>query len=441
MKKIFFFLLFCFPLFLFAQKNLLQSGPMVGYSEMMEVQLWAQTTEKAKVQFKYWPIDNMEDIHFTEKVNTYKITGYVAKVIADEVLPGKKYNYTLMINNEEVSLNYPTEFQSQVLWQYRTDPPPFSIAVGSCAYVNETEYDRPGSPYGSNYQIFESIHEDRPDAMLWLGDNTYLREVDWYSKTGVIHRYTHTRSLPEMQPLLASTHHYAIWDDHDFGPNDSDRSFIHKDLTREVFNNFWCNPTSGIKGEGITTQFQWADIDFFLLDNRTFRAPNYLKEGEKPLLGKEQIDWLIDALVKSRAPFKLIAIGGQVLNSAPVYENYIHHHEKERTYLLKRIQEEDIKGVVFLTGDRHLTELSEMTTPTGLKIFDLTVSPFTSGPATKVTENNENLVDGTLVLQHNYGILNFSGSQKDRQMEINIYDANGDMLWQKTIKASEWYKK
>jgi len=53
-------LLFAFLLVgsqLIAQADLLQSGPMLGYSEMKEVLLWVQTKEKAKVQFAYWPKD------------------------------------------------------------------------------------------------------------------------------------------------------------------------------------------------------------------------------------------------------------------------------------------------------------------------------------------------------------------------------------------------
>ena len=64
--------------------------------------------------------------------------------------------------------------------------------------------------------------------MLWLGDNIYTREVDFYSLSGYQKRYTHTRNIKEMQPLLSNTHHYAIWDDHDYGPNNTDRSNIHK---------------------------------------------------------------------------------------------------------------------------------------------------------------------------------------------------------------------
>ena len=32
----------------------LQSGPMVGYSDMREVMLWAQTKQPANVQIRYW---------------------------------------------------------------------------------------------------------------------------------------------------------------------------------------------------------------------------------------------------------------------------------------------------------------------------------------------------------------------------------------------------
>ena len=95
--------------------------------------------------------------------------------------------------------------------------------------------------------------------MLWLGDNIYLREPDWNSWTGIIHRYTHDRATPQLQPFMASVHNYAIWDDHDFGPNDSDKSFWNKNLTLKAFKLFWANPSYGTGDiKGTTTSFQWA---------------------------------------------------------------------------------------------------------------------------------------------------------------------------------------
>ena len=159
-------------------------------------------------------------------------------MIADQVIPGKKYKYEVYINNYKIERNYAMEFQTQELWKWRTDPPDVKFIIGSCSYINEPEFDRPGKPYGSNFEIFNSINKKNPDFMLWLGDNTYLREPDWNSRTGFIKRYSHTRAFPELQPLLASTHHYATWDDHDYGPNNSDGSFWLKETASEIFKLF-----------------------------------------------------------------------------------------------------------------------------------------------------------------------------------------------------------
>ncbi len=419
-----------------AQKALLQSGPMVGYSEMREVLLWVQTKQSAKVQIAYWEPTQPNQKMMTDAVATQKQTAFTAKLIADQVQPGKRYNYQLLLNDKPVELGYPATFQSQPLWQWRTDAPDFKIALGSCAYVNEPPYDRPGNPYGGDYHIFTSIYQMQPDVMLWLGDNVYLREADWYTRTGILHRYTHSRSLPELQPLLASTHHYAIWDDHDFGPDNSDRSFLHKDKTFEAFQLFWGNPSYGINSKpGITSFFQFNDIDFFLLDNRYHRSPDLRITGESELLGEEQLEWLIDGLVNSKAPFKMIAIGGQVLSTAAVHENYIHFYAEERDYLLKRIEEENIKNVIFLTGDRHHTELSQLVNNKGNTIFDLTVSPLTSGTSTNVETTNLLRVEGTLVQQRNFGWLEFSGKRSERILTMRIFDANGKELWNRSIRS------
>ena len=422
----------------FAQSNLLQSGPMLGYSEMKEVLLWVQTTDEADVQFAYWEKEKPKPTaKLTAKIRTASADAYTAKLIADQVEPGRTYNYELRINGKTVNLPYPTVFSTQTLWQWRTDPPNFTVALGSCTYINEEAYDRPGKSYGGQYEIFTSIYEKSPDAMIWLGDNTYLREVDWYTMEGIQDRYTNDRSVKEMQPLLASTHHYAIWDDHDFGPNDSDRSFLHKDKTLKTFTDFWGNPTYGLPGQkGITSAFKYNDIDFFLLDNRYHRSPNHRKTGERTILGKEQLQWLIDALSSSRAPFKMVCIGGQVLNTAGVYENYANHHWEERALLLELLETEEIKNVIFLTGDRHHTELSKYVNAKGNTIYDLTISPLTSGTGGPSEEEiNALRVDGTVVSQRNFGMLEFSGERTARELKMTVYDTAGKELWTRTIQA------
>jgi alkaline phosphatase D len=340
------------------------------------------------------------------------------------------------VNGAPVQRPYPLRFQSQILWQWRIDPPAFRIAVGSCFYVNEPRYDRPGNPYGGDYQILAAIARTRPDAMLWLGDNAYYREVD-YTRAGMLHRYTHTRSFPELQPLLGSVHHYAIWDDHDYGPNDSDRSWFLKETAREVFQLFWGNLTFGMGSDpGITTMFRWGDVEFFLLDDRYYRTPNRRRSGPRRILGPEQLEWLIDALTYSSAPFKFVAIGGQVLNPRPEFETYSRISPNERQELLDRITAENISGVVFLTGDRHITELTKIDRAGHYPLYDLTVSPLTAGPHTEGTINPA-AIPGTFVNQRNFAVLDFSGRRTDRSMKITVFDTNGRELWTRTIRAAE----
>lgn len=436
--KTFFKLIFL--LFIFqghAQNNQLQSGPMVGYCEMKEALIWLQTKEKATVRIEYFTIDNPKQVFSSEKYSSEKENGYTYHVVLDKLQPGKKYKYNVFIDNKKVSLPYETSFLSKKLWLWREDAPDFTVAVGSCSYVNEPDLDRPGKGYGSGYGIFESISAKNPDIMVWGGDNTYLREADWDSKTGIYHRYSHSRAIKEMQPLLAKTQNFAIWDDHDFGPNDGDRSFYNKYITQQTFKDFWGNKSYGMhpsQVEGTYSTFNWGDAQFFLLDNRFFKSPNDRKTGEKVMLGKEQLEWLIDGLSASKASFKVIVIGGQVLNSLADFENYSNYPE-EKEKLLKEISDNKIRGVLFISGDRHFTELSMLNREGAYPLYDWTVSPLTSGVASEKAskENNTNRVADSFFAQNCFGIIGFSGDKDNRQMKLTLFDKEGKELWNKVI--------
>ncbi|RMG67907.1 MAG: alkaline phosphatase family protein [Bacteroidetes bacterium] len=413
--------------------DLLLSGPMVGYCEMREALLWVQTNGPAQVHFEYTAGPG-SPVFKTPTYVTGAAEAYTARLIADQVKPGTRYTYQLFINNVEVSRPYPLTFQTPPLWSFRTDPPEMKIALGSCAYINDEPYDRPGTPYGGDYRIFESIQRAQPDMMLWLGDNNYLREADWFSRTGIIHRYTHSRAVPEMQALLASTANYAIWDDHDYGPNDSDYTYRDKKETLRAFQLFWGNPSYGLPGEGgITSSFVWGDAEFFLLDNRYFRDPNR-KPGVRTILGESQLQWLLDALVSSNATFKFVCIGGQVVNDAAEFENYARIAPAERTRMLETITDAGIRNVIFLTGDRHHSELS-LYEDEGVKIYDFTASPLTSGPHDASDEANTLRVEGSHVGIRNYGIMEISGPRTARALRFSLYDTDGKALWSHEIKA------
>ncbi|HEY0978129.1 MAG TPA: alkaline phosphatase D family protein [Flavobacteriales bacterium] len=413
------------------------NGPMPGYSECFGTAIWMQCQGPCSARLEYRPEggDGPYAIMPTKIGDPGKAYAMTFDITAVE--PGRTYEYRVFVDERLLVTPEPLFFHTQGLWKWRSDPPDFTVATGSCAYINEPPYDRPDGPkgpYGGGYTIFNSIADQRPDLMLWLGDNAYLREPDWGTWNGILHRYTHTRSTPELQRLLRSTHHYAIWDDHDFGPNDADGSFINAALTREAFDLFWPNPQGHAPGtKGITTSFSYSDVDFFLLDDRTERISAKMRTSEPTILGDAQIEWLIQALRYSDATFKMVALGGQFLNDAALFENYA-TVPAERQRIIDRITAEGITGVVFLTGDRHFTELSEMRLTNGNMLYDLTVSPLTSG-AYAPQEENHLSVPGTRVAERNFGLLRFTGPKGDRTLTITVHSTEGEVIWEQRIKA------
>lgn len=419
----------------------LRSGPMVGYSEMTGVQLWVQTTRSAAVRIKYWPVGNVKRSRTTDPFVTRSERAFVAHVPIDGLTPGTRYEYQLLIDGKTVSRPYPLQFQTQALWQWRTDPPAFSVAIGSCLYVNEAEVDRPGKPYGSDERILGTITSAKPDMMLWLGDNTYYREVDWNTKEGLRYRWSHTRALPELQPLLGSVHNYYMWDDHDFGPNDADRSYRLRTEALETHKLFTANGTYGtLETAGTFGRFEWADVEFFMMDDRIHRSPNDAPAGaDKVMWGSAQMQWLKDGLVSSRAPFKIIANGNQVLNPLNQYESMV-RFRKEYDEILSFVKQNRIPGVVFISGDRHMSELIVLTDTSFYPLYDFTSSSLTAGLSKPrgAEVNNPFRVPGTLVDDaHSFGMLRFSGPRTDRTMVMECVDVDGAVRWTHSVRAND----
>jgi len=421
-----------------ATDDVLRSGPMAGYSEPREVLLWVQTVREARVRFVYWSDVAPETRHSTVEVLARKEDAFVAKAVADEVRPGERYSYEVRVDGVRVERPYPLRFQARSLFRmFRGEAPPVRFVLGSCYYANDPQNDPRGWNPGAEERIFDTIAAQQPDFMLWLGDNVYLREQDWTTRTGMLERYTQQRALPELQRLLGVTHHYAIWDDHDYGPNDSDRSFRDKHLAKQVFSLFWGNAAYGVPASpGITSRFAWGDAEFFLLDNRWNRTPNARRTGERRILGAAQIDWLLDALLSSYATFKFVVMGGQVLTTHRTAETYATFPE-EREELIRRIGEERVRGVFILTGDRHFTELSRLDRPSDYPLYDLTVSPLTVSPSNGERAPNTLRVPGTYVGVRNFGLIELDGPRDDRRLTITVRDSAGEPRWSRTIAARE----
>lgn len=416
----------------------LVSGPMVGHVDMREARLWVHLSGEATVWARYADSATPRRSYSTTPVRTSAQHGYVATLVCDSAEPGRTYFYTIVVDGKDVVRPYPTFFRTQPIWKWRPTPPPTrTMALGSCFYVNEEGYERSSGGYGANYHICRIIDSIHPDVMLWLGDNVYLREPDWGSRSGMLKRYSHTRALPELQPLLARTAHYATWDDHDYGPNDADRGWHLKDDARDVFRLFWPNPSCGLRGQGITAQFSMADVDVFLLDDRWWRSADKRMDQPRTMIGQEQFDWLLDALHASTATFKIIALGSQVLTDNLRKECYSRMPE-ERQRLLDALENSGINGIVMVSGDIHASELSRLDRPGRYPLYEFTCSSLTAGSNKDIDQqSNRYRIPGTTVGVNNAGFITVSGPAKARSLTFRVVDANGTERWSRTITEQE----
>lgn len=421
----------------------LRSGPMVGHVDMRSASIFVQTLKPASVAIRY--VDSASNTTYTTPaVRSTDEQANCVTLHLDSVEPGRTYRYSVVIDGSEVRLPFPTVFRSRPIWRFRGKTiPNVTIALGSCHYVNESGYERFDSTgvekgYGTPTEIFSSILARRPDAMLWLGDNVYMREPDWGSRGGMLKRYSHTRAYAPARPMLANVPNYATWDDHDYGPNDSDRGWWMKNTSLDVFKLFWPNPSYGIKGlDGVTTSMEIADVQVFMLDDRWYRNANDRIDQQRRILGEQQLQWLIDALASSRATFKVVAVGSQLLSDNKRREGF-ERSTLERDELIQTITKNKIPGVLFVSGDVHFAELSKLDREGTYPIYELTSSPLSAGLNTSPAyRENSRTVPGTEYVGHNFGLISVEGARGSRMLTLRIVDASGKDVWQKTVSEQE----
>ncbi len=430
------------------------SGPMLGPVELRDAVIWLEVAPTVKsVALEY---HKKGDQKFKAKIYRGELGNEFnpLQIQIGGLDFNTTYEYQFIVDGKPSKAK--GSFTTKDLWQWRKPAPDFTFLVGSCHYGNQPIYDRPGKPYGGDSSIFISMANEankegvqKPGFMLWTGDEWYTREVDYFSKWGLWYRAQFARAMPVLQPFLKSMPQWAMWDDHDYGPNDIGTNYILKEESRKVFMSYFSNPSYGFNNQGIYTMNSWSDVDLFMLDDRWWRSADGMLDSiegkpnpDKLILGAEQMRWLKNSLVYSGATFKVIVLGSQVLNPVSSYDN-MRDFPVEYQELLDFLEIQKIEGVVFLTGDRHHSEILKVNRQGSYPLYDITISPLTSG--THVFSGNEKnnpyRVAGVDQKQ-NYGRIFVSGPQNNRAMKIDMVGLSGELLDTYTIYKNELkYKK
>jgi alkaline phosphatase D len=431
------------------QSKPIVSGPMLGHTELRSAQVWlefAKGISSASVLYKRKGriSDRLQTVTNNLTASEFNTTVFTLGGLE----PGTTYSYYVSAGDDKRIVDS-GELTTQALWQFRSAAPDFTFLAGSCAYFNEREYDRPGTPYGGNDSlIFNNMSREDAKLMIWLGDNWYTREVDYHSSWGLSYRASRDRQTKALRTFLKKMPHYAVWDDHDYGPNDADKSYHLKDAARQVFMNYWANPSYGMKNEGIYTRFSYSDVDFFLLDDRWWRSNDRMKDSidgkpnpSKRMFGDEQMDWLKNSLLysntKNGTNFRIIVTGSQMLNQASMWDAF-RKFPAEYADFVRFLEENKIGGVLFLTGDRHHSEVIRLARQNTYPLYDITISPLTASAAK--TQGAEAANPGRVtkeVAVQNYGRITISGQGKNRKLVVEMKGMNGELLERWEVAASE----
>jgi Phosphodiesterase/alkaline phosphatase D len=319
-----------------------------------------------------------------------------------------------------------------------------TIAFGSCARQNRPQ------------PIWERIIETRPDLFLFIGDNLYADTENMAVMRG---KYQQLAAQPGFQRLRTLCPILATWDDHDYGANDAGTEYPKKIESQQIFLEFFQVPTSlpPWKRPGIYDAHIYGPVgkrvQIILLDTRYFRDPllrgprslRYLKGRYIPnadpnltLLGEAQWAWLEEQL---RRPMELriIASSIQVIPEEHGFEKWA-NLPAERERLFKLIRHTRANGVILISGDRHLAELSSLE-PDGhnslaYPLYEITSSGLNSAGA-GLGETNRYRITPDNFREDNFGLIQIDWDRSVPQIHLQVRDREGRIAIEHTLDLTE----
>lgn len=417
----------------------LMQGPMIGPASG-GFTVWGRASGAFDVLVEYASDRSFSDLKTTAAVRADATEDHVVKLKVDGLEPGSDCYYRLKLDG--VNDRYaPLPFRTRAA---PTPSKPLRIAFGSCARL---QFD-PVQP------IWKTIAAMEPDLFLWLGDNIY---ADSDQAAAFEDLYARQRSIPGFADFAARVPQLAIWDDHDFALNNSDRTNPVKAMSLKLFNRWWANPSAGTASTpGIFFRHSLGPVDIFMLDGRFYRDSPDVPDGPgKTLLGAGQLAWLKRELKASKAVFKLLASGVAWAAGEPgsdSWASYLH----ERNALFDFIRDQKISGVIGLSGDVHKGEANciPWSDKGGYDIYDLVSSGLAQAlRADFVDQNPEVRLREPWIGSVNFGLLDFTfgadpsvamsvrrvtGQEAWDPIVVNASDlVNGKISWRRVIDKDE----
>lgn len=392
-------------------------GPMVGAPGSDHFTIWVRASGAFPVELEYSPDRDFTTVHKGSSELAGSESDYCVTLRAEGLTADTVYYYRLRYAGE-LDRYQPLPFRTRTAPE---GPADFRVAFGSCCRIQ----------FDLHQRIFDTVRALGPDMFFWLGDNIY---ADSDQPSALADLYRRQRVVESLEPLLRTTPQLAIWDDHDFGYNDSDGASPFKRQSLSLFRNYWANPSYGEPGNpGIYFKQSYGGVDFFFLDGRYHRtSADDPDTAAKTMLGLEQKSWLKAQLRASRAPFKILVSGGG-WSSAEKEEGGDSWavYQTERDEIFDFIRDHGIGGVVCISGDSHMGELNciPRSGSGGYDIYDFCSSPLAQMPNTKqLRQVPEMRVRDAWSRSVNVGLLRFEMGANPK-LTCTLHDVMGEPVW------------
>lgn len=296
-------------------------------------------------------------------------------------------------------------------------PKSYTIAFGSCSKQDQADM-----------QLWSEVLAENPDLWIWLGDNIY---ADTEDMAVMKEKYDLQKSHPGYQQLMVQTDIIGIWDDHDYGGNDVGKEYKMKDESRDMLFDFldvdpdnaaWSRKAAyqsynyNLNGQKVKVVLLDARYsrDSLAKDINNMTIPN--ETGK--VLGNDQWTWLADQL-SEEVDLVIVGSGIQVIPVEHNWEKWS-NFPVEREKLFNLIAEKVKVPLVFLTGDRHISEVSKMEVEGyPFPLYDITSSSLTSPWGDPRPEANQYRMD-SIIYDRNFTVMDITWEEKTPSLAIRF---------------------
>jgi alkaline phosphatase D len=266
--------------------------------------------------------------------------------------------------------------------------------------------------------ILDRIIADKPDLAVYMGDNVYGdANAGDMALPELRTQYALLAGRPEFQRLRAAVPMHAVWDDHDYGLNDAGGTFSGKGLSKRIFETFWGTTARTGARDGVYDSVIYGPegrrVQIIMLDTRYARSALTRYPANDPrgryapsedpaqrMLSEDQWRWF-EAELARPADVRFVVSSIQVLADGHGWEAW-KTMPREQTRLFDTIKRVGAKGVVFISGDRHVAGLYRQDGLIGYPAYELTASSLNLSFRTTSDERSKNQI-GDLYAPVNYG--------------------------------------